>query len=173
MKTLTTDPHIQIKEACERVFIRRYRIRDEDVIYNAMTSIIESYERVNDTIKNFEAWLIGAIHHAYCDYIFQKNRSKMFVNYDQVDDQWVRRELTESEYDLNLITSEINKLKPPYVEIVKKKLLEGKSHKEIAGEMQMNEATIRKYYSRSLPRLKERLKLITLIVFMMASFLIC
>lgn len=164
MNTQTSEPHILIKEACEKVFHGRYRIHDEDVIYDAMASIIETYERVHESIKNFEAWLIGAIHHTYCNYVFQKNRNKMFVSYDEMDDHSIRKELIESDLDLQMITSEINKLKSPYVDIVKKKLLEGKSHKEIAGELEMNEATIRKYYSRSLPKLKERLKLISMII---------
>lgn len=163
METLT-NPHIHIKNACEKVFVSRYQIRDEDVIYNAMASIIESYERGSTSIKNFEAWVIGAIHHSYCDYVFKKNRNKMFVSYDGVVENMSDEKGYDGNYDLELIKSEIDRLDSPYLEIARKKLIEGKSHKEIAKEMNMNEATIRKYYSRSLPKLKKRLKYVTIFV---------
>ena len=157
---MDTTPYIEIKEKCERVFRGKYGIFDEDVIYDTMVSIIFQYKKNKDQIRNLNAWLMGAIHHHYCSYISQKTRERSTFQYDyfieekQVEDG----DFAENKIDAALVKAEIGHLDPPYCDIMRMRLLEGYSHKEIAEELEIRESTIRKYYSRSLKKITSLLR---------------
>ncbi|MEQ9403895.1 MAG: sigma-70 family RNA polymerase sigma factor [Cyclobacteriaceae bacterium] len=151
--SFNTHPHLTIKKRCEQIFHGKYVIHDKDAISNAMASIIEGYEANKDKIKNFDAWVLGAIHHHYCNYIFLKKRQQLFLQMDELS-ELVPIENMISVHDLNTVKEAVLKLAKPYSEILHKRLFEEMTHKEIAKDLQMSEVTVRKYYSRSILKIK-------------------
>ncbi len=160
-------PYMKIKETCEKVFRGKYRIFDEDVIYDTMTSIIIQYKKNSTHIRSLDAWLYGAIHHHYCTYVKVKNKKKMFT-YDSfiVSETNGYETFPESKLDVDSLKSIIAELEEPYSKILELRIFEGFSHKEIAKKLEIKEATVRKYYSRSLKKVINVFKVVSqLIVF--------
>lgn len=157
---MDTTPYIKIKEKCERVFKGKYGIFDEDVIYDTMVSIIFQYKKNKDQIRNLNAWLLGAIHHHYCSYITNKTRERNTFQYDYFlqEKENPGGNFAENKIDAEIVMSEIEQLEDPYRDIVKLRLIEGFSHKEIAEELEIKESTVRKYYSRSIKKIMNVLK---------------
>ncbi|MGB3466706.1 MAG: RNA polymerase sigma factor [Cyclobacteriaceae bacterium] len=153
-------PYQKIKEKCEKVFKGKYGIFDEDVIYDTMASIIFQYQKNRTEIRNLNAWLLGAIHHHYCSYVANKTRERNTFHYDNFlsDQEHPDGDFAENKIDADIALSEIEQLEEPYRGIVKLRLIEGFSHKEIADEMDIKESTVRKYYSRSIKKIVSILK---------------
>lgn len=150
---MSSVPYLIIKKKCEQVFKGKYQIYDEDVIYDAMTSIICQYAKSSTKIENLNAWLVGAIHHHFCSYVANKQKKRVFtfdnfLMFERGEDMFL-----ESKIDAKVVADHISKLSSPYKEILTMRLLKDHSHKEIAQEMEINEATVRKYYSRSIKKL--------------------
>jgi RNA polymerase sigma-70 factor, ECF subfamily len=159
---LTVDqPFILIKEKCEKVFKYKYQIYDDDVIYDAMTDICLQYHRSKDKIKNFNAWLNGAIHYHFCDYITAYKKSKHIVSIEEETTASIQA--SHNELDpllLEELKKEIEKMPDPYKEILTLRIFEGLSHSEIASHLKMNKVTVRKYYSRYSQSLLKLFKII-------------
>ena len=155
-------PYLKIRETCEKVFRGKYRIFDEDVIYDTMTSIIMQYKKNSAQIRNLDAWLFGAIHHHYCTYVNDKKKKKMFT-YDSfiVGETSGYETFPESKLDLDTIKATIKSLDEPYRSILDLRIFGGFTHKEIAKKLEINEATVRKYYSRSLKKVINVFKVVS------------
>lgn len=153
------DLYLDIKEKCEKVFKGKYNIYDEDVIYDTMTSIILQYKKNSEHIKNFNAWVHGAIHFHYCTYLTNKNRNKVFTYESLILEKATGyNSYPESKIDLDTAKKEIHNLGSPSSEIVELRLIDGFSHKEIAEKLGLKEPTVRQHYSRSLKKIASLLK---------------
>lgn len=170
---MDTTPYIKIKEKCEKVFKGKYGIFDEDVIYDTMASIIFQYQKNKDQIRNLNAWLLGAIHHHYCSYVTNKTRERKTFQYDYFLQEKENQEgdFAENRIDAEIVMEEIEQLEEPYKNILKLRLVEGFSHKEIADELEIKESTVRKYYSRSVRKIINVLKPLSQISVL--AYLIC
>lgn len=154
--------YLEIKNKCEKVFKGKYRIYDEDVIYDTMTSIILQYKKNSVNIRNFNAWIHGAIHFHYCTYLTNKNRNKVFT-YENliVEENSGYDTFPESKIDLDTVKKEIDALNYPNGEILDMRLFQGLSHREIAEKLDIKEATVRKHYSRSIKKLTAIFKIMS------------
>lgn len=168
---MSSIPYLLIKQKCEQVFKGKYQIYDEDVIYDTMTSIICQYQKSADRIQNLEAWLVGAIHHHYCSYVAAKEKKKVFVYHDFLNDMNIGADaFHDNKLDVELIRKQISKLDTPYKEILQLRLFLDHSHKEIAEQLNITEVAVRKYYSRSVKKLAKMFE--TMSHFILISYFI-
>ena len=155
-----------IKEKCEKVFRGKYRIFDEDIKYNAMADICIQYTRKKSGIENLNAWLNGAIHYHYCDFLTALKKNKENVSLDLVSE-------ASQGYSINMLNSvEVEELKSeilnldyPYNKIMYYRVFEDMSHQEISEKLGIKLLTVRKYYSRTVNLLKKSISVLSLILF--------
>ena len=156
---------IEIKTACELTFKHKYNIRDEDIIYDAMASIILQYTKNKVEIRNFRSWLYGAIHHHYSTFVRNKKKESIFVFDELIIETAQDGDYPETFIDIEYVKSVINGLDTPFKEILKLRLIEHRTHKEIANILKLNQSTVRKYYSRAVERLTKKIKInVTLLI---------
>jgi RNA polymerase sigma-70 factor (ECF subfamily) len=156
---------LEIKEACEITFKHKYNIKDEDVIYDAMASIILQFYKNQTTILNFRSWLFGAIHHHFSSFVRNKKKESIFVFDEFILESYESAEYPETCVDIEFVKIKIEELDTPFKEILHLRLLENRTHKEIAEHLDLNPASVRKYYSRAIERISKKIKLsVTLLV---------
>lgn len=163
-KRQESNPYILIKNSCERIFKRRYQIYDEDVISDAMASIIFQYRKNNTKIESLDAWIVGAIHYHYVAYLKRKEKENLFTYNELIVDSSENEAYPHTRLESQEIFSEIENLEKPYNTIIQLRILEGLSYNEIAKQLNMNAATARKYFQRGIFRLKKALQLISLLI---------
>ena len=163
-KSQNSNPLIFIKDSCERVFKRRYNIYDEDVISDAMASIIFQYRKNSTKIESIEAWVISAIHYHFVAYVKRKEKENMFSFDELIVESLANDMYPHTKLESQEIFAEIELLDHPYKEIIKMRILDGKSYKEIAQHIEINTSTARKYFQRGIIRIKKALQIISLII---------
>jgi RNA polymerase sigma factor (sigma-70 family) len=164
------DVYYKIRERCEKVFKGKHQIFDDDIINDAILSILSYYSQSSENIQNFEGWLNGAIHHHYCSYI--RNKSKhIFTNIEDVE-----TELAEFDFDNSyeerrqLVYDLIQRLDNESKNILTKRFYEGKSYADLAKELLKSEAAVRKQVSRAINKISELVKkVVTILIFFLLN----
>ena len=155
------DSYIFIKKRCEQVFRGKYNIQDEDIIYDAMASIILQLHKNSERIENLDSWVFSAIHNHYCNFVRKKAMNKEFTFNAVIHENLHEVQFPETKLELHFVMKEIEKLKSPFKDIINLRLKDLK-HEEIAKHLDMKLFTVRKYYRRAISILAKQLNSLSL-----------
>ena len=153
----------EIEKRSIRLFKNKFTIKDEDVIYDAITSIFLQYCKNKVKVNNFNKWLNGAIFNHYYLYLNKKNRNRVFY-FDEFINSPTYEDYPDLKIDIELMKKEILKLNSPYKEIITYRLIEDLSYKEISDKLKMKEGTIRNYYSRTIQKISSLI--VTMLIYL-------
>jgi RNA polymerase sigma-70 factor, ECF subfamily len=156
--------YLIIKKKCEQIFKSKYSIFDEDIISEAMTSIILQYFKNKERINHFDSWLYAAIHFNYCSYIRKKKNDKIIILDNIIIEDIGSEMFPETKIDMPSVREIISKLDSPYKEIVELKIFGGLKHQEISERLNLKLLTVRKYYRRAIEKISKHIEFLSLFI---------
>lgn len=163
-KKANPNPMIHIKNMCERIFKSRYQIYDEDVISDAIASIILQYNKNKSNINSLDGWVIGAIHYHYCAFVKRKEKENLFTYDELILENVTNDPYPHTKLDVDYIFEEIENLSFPQKEIITFRIIDGLAYDEIETKLNIKAATCRKHFERGILNIKKALQIVSLVL---------
>ena len=144
---------LKILKRCENAFTHKFKINDEDILYNAVLDIILKYKKNKTNIRNFDMWLNGAIHNHFRTYLRQKKSNKEFFFEHGDCSEIIDEQKGESSLGSTELFSLLKRLEGDQLKVVEYRLYHNLSHKEIAQKLDSSLSNVRTMYSRGINKL--------------------
>jgi RNA polymerase sigma-70 factor (ECF subfamily) len=139
-------------------FCRIY-ISDAEECHDIVTAAFEvawkNYSTLRpDTVKSF---LFTIVRTRAIDFLRRQGKHQNYIRYMKVmADEYVAEDhLAEDDARRELVDSILRQIGPPASDVLKACYIDGKKYKEVAAEMNMNIASVKKYMVKALKMLRE------------------
>ncbi len=131
----------------------------EELVQMVFVKIWENHKKLNKELS-FKSYLFTIAYNDICKLFRQRNYMQKFISdalYENSPSSTETEEKIDYQSTLNRVLQIVEKLPQRQKEIFKKSKLEGKSAREIAGELKLSPGTIDNYVSASVRFIKKHL----------------
>ncbi len=131
----------------------------EELVQMVFVKIWENHKKLNKELS-FKSYLFTIAYNDICKLFRQRNYMQKFISdalYENSPSSTETEEKIDYQSTLNRVMQIVEKLPQRQKEIFKKSKLEGKSAREIAGELKLSPGTIDNYVSASVRFIKKHL----------------